>query len=247
MRFRIDTKGFDELGEMLAHLREDLPKATAMTLTFMGQAAKAAAAKEVLRAFDRPTPWTQKSTYLKSAKVDNLQAEVYIKDLSINSLAHHIDGGKRRAKGMEKLLRSAGVLKGSWQYVVPGSGLKLDAFGNIPKGEINKILSALKAQFDPLANTTAKSRKRNKNQSRYFVITGASSMVTRKRLPPGVWYRGGDGAQSYIKPLLIFVKSTAYQRRYRFFEVTEDAAADAMEAGVDKAIDTLRARGRWWL
>lgn len=245
--YRIDTKGFDELGEMLAHLREDLPKATAMTLTFMGQAGKAAADAEVLKVFDRPTPWTQKSTYLVSAKVDNLQAEVYVKDLSINSLAHHIDGGKRRAKGMEKLLRSAGVLKGAWQYVVPGRGLKLDAFGNIPRGEVNKILSALKAQFDPLANTTAKSRKRNKNQARYFVLTGASSLVTRKRLPPGVWYRGGDGETSYIKPLLIFVKSTSYRRRYPFFERVEDAAADAMEPGVDYAIDRLRARGRWWL
>ena len=245
--FRVDTKSFDVLSEQLAHLREDLPKATAMTLTFMGQAGKAAADAEVLRVFDRPTPWTQKSTYLTAAKVDTLQAEVYIKDLSINSLAHHIDGGKRRAKGLEKRLRTAGALKGSWQYVVPGRGLKLDAFGNIPRGEINKILSALQAQIDPTANTTARSKRRNKNQGRYFVITGASSLVTRKRLPPGVWYRGGDGANSYIKPLLIFVKSTAYQRRYHFFERVEDAAADAMDASVDKAIDILRARGRWWL
>jgi hypothetical protein len=246
---RIDTKGFDELGEMLAHLREDLPKATAMTLTFMGQAAKKAAEDAILKKFDRPTPWIQKSIYLRAASVADLSAVVFVKDESINALAHHIDGGKRRAKGMEKLLRLAGVLKGSHQYIVPGRGMKLDAFGNIPRGEVNKILSALKAQSDRINNSgrNVDAWKRNKNQSRYFVVTDLKSIVTKNRLHPGVYYRGGNGAKTYIKPMLIFVKSTMYRSRWDFFQFTEDAAADAMEPSVDKAIDILRARGRWWL
>lgn len=248
---RIDTKGFEALGEMLAHLREDLPKATAMTLTFMGQAAKKAAEDAIREKFHNPTPWIQKSIHLKTAQVADvdMSAIVSIKYESINALAHHIDGGKRRAKGVEKLLRTAGVLKGSHQYIVPGRGMKLDTFGNMPKGEVMKILSALKAQFDPINNSgrNVAAWKRNKDQSRYFVVNGLKSIVTRKRLHPGVYYRGGDGAQTYIKPMLIFVKSPMYRSRWDFFQFTEDAAADAMEAGVDNAIDRLRARGRWWL
>lgn len=241
--YKVSAKEFDEdLKDYLDGLVRDLPKATASMLTWMGQAAKKKVTERMPELFDRPVPWTVNSTYLQAATAESLAAEVYIKRLSINSLEHHIDGGKRPAKGLEKLMRSAGILRGSHQYVVPGRGMKLDAYGNIPRGQVNKILSAIGAQRDVgvTSNTSARSRRRNKNQARYFVVSsGALSISGRRRLPPGVWWKRD---KTRITPLLLFVKSTSYKRRYPFFEIVEDAAYDAMPAAADRALERFALR-----
>jgi len=223
----------NRLNRELRNLESEIPFAMAYTLTQMGQAGKAAVTKGLPHWFDRPTRWTMGAILLKAATKTNQQAVVWIKDGSINSLAHHIEGVKRPPKGFEKQLRQKGILRGSNQYAVPGYGAKLDRYGNMSRGQINKILSAVGAQMDPYANTTKNSIKRNSGQGDYFVLKRQAG----GKVLSGIYQRVGPKNSPDLKSILIFVEKTSYRRRFPFFEEAEDAAYDAMPAAVDKAID----------
>jgi hypothetical protein len=231
----IKVLDFKKLQQELKNMQKDIPFAMAYTLTQMGQAAKAATAKEIKRVFDRPKKWTVESTYLKPATKNNLRAIIWIKEGSLNSLAHHVTGGQRPAKEYEKRLRSIGILRGSNQYTVPSTRLKLDNHGNLSRGKINKILSSVGAQRDSLTNTTRRSISRNKSQNNYFVVSGQR----RSGTPSGIYETKGRGENRRLLPVLLFVKSARYKTRYRFYEVAEDAAHDAMPKAINKALDSV--------
>lgn len=230
---KVKLEGFEDVRKELNRLGRDMPKAAAMTLTWMAQAGKKAAEKKIPKIFDRPTKWTRGSTYMKAANMRTLEATVWIKDGSVSSLAHHIDGGPRRAKASETLLRRKGILRGSNQYIVPSLSLKLDQSGNVTKGMMNKILSSLGAQHDSYANTTRKSLKRNKGQGDFFVVAG------QRGVQSGIYKRVGGKRNAGLKPVLIFVKATRYKRRYPFHEIVEDAAYDAFPSAINRALDRI--------
>jgi hypothetical protein len=158
-----------------------------------------------------------------------LEAIVFIKYGSISSLGHHVEGGQRRAKASEKLLRYKGIL-GSNEYVVPSLALKLDKYGNVPKGLMNKILSSMGAQRDAYANTTKKSLSRNAGQGDFFALK------RQKGTHPGIYRRKGSKSNPRLDPVLMFVKSTRYKRRYPFYEIVEKAAYSEMPSALDRAL-----------
>jgi hypothetical protein len=162
-------------------------------------------------------------------------------------LAPEIYGGQRNAKRFELRLRHAGIL-GANQYAIPGTAAKLDAYGNMSRGQIVAILSDLQAHFDPKANSTAKSRKsRERRNSRkgksggvYFAIT-----TRRGRLRPGIYERTSFGFGSSARPVLIFTdKAPTYSKRLKFIETAQDVMAkryagefkDALREAVGTAI-----------
>ncbi|WP_395371479.1 hypothetical protein [Komagataeibacter diospyri] len=71
-------------------------------------------------------------------------------------LRPEIFGGPRPMKKSEKALRP---IVGD-QYWVPGRGAPLDAYGNIQRGEIVRILSRLGLMQGPLQNMTDRTAKR---------------------------------------------------------------------------------------
>ena len=170
--------------------------------------------------FDRPTPATLNSLYIQSATKQKLEARVWIKDgRGVNGkgnvvgregawgkgraastwLTPEIYGGPRSDKGIEKMLRRKGVLK-QGQYIVPGNRMELDAYGNIPKGTLNKIISgaSLFTEEGYSANATGSKRSRAKgNAKRYFVMHNA------KREPFAVAERTGSG-RSGLRVVLAF-------------------------------------------
>lgn len=214
----------------LIWFQKEIPFALAYTLTQMGQAGKAAIKDALPRVFDRPTPWTMNSTLLRGATKTRQEAVVWIKDGSVSSLAHHITGGRRPAKRFEKRLRSAGVLRGSNQYAVPAKRMKLNRYGNLTMGRINKLLSATGSQYESQANSSNSSIKTNSGQGRIFVVPRG------KRTPPGIYQVKGSGADRNLLPMMIFVKKTNYRRRFHFHEITEDAGYDAIPGAIDKSL-----------
>jgi hypothetical protein len=121
---------------------------------------------------------------------------------------------------------------------VPGQGLKLDAYGNISKGIIQRILSQLKINGDAYANETVASRKRKRAtaqpQARYFVIPVGS---TTSRLKPGIYARFGFAAGSSIKPILMFVKTPQYKVRLPFHEIAMKSVNENIERELKSAYE----------
>jgi len=194
----------------------------AIALTKTAKLAQADIKQEMRRVFDRPVAYTLNSTFVKPATVQSLASTVGIKDdmfsggkgtLPVNYLSPQIAGGDRKLKRFERALQSRGHLPDG-MMAVPGAAAKIDGNGNMSRGQLMQILSALGAGEKSAgysANRTARSRKRNRKQAQFFVGRPGGG-----RLPLGVWQSFRFAAGSAIKPVLIFVKRPIYRRRLDF-------------------------------
>jgi hypothetical protein len=197
--------------------KTQLPFATAKALTQTGQKVKAAITASIQRSFDRPTPYTMNSVYLKPATKNSLVAEVELKNWASKGappsvyLAPQVFGGDRQPKNSEKIMRRAGVLPAG-MFWVPGSGATFNRYGNMSVGQIVQVISALKSfpETGYLANRSNRQGARgNKNAGNIFVGKPAGGY-----LPLGVYMRTKSG----LKPLMIFVNTPHYSKLLPFYE-----------------------------
>lgn len=227
MKLQIDVSG---LTKKLTDLeKRQLPFALSQALNRTAEAAQRSATA-ALNTFDRPTPFTLKSVYVKRTNkaqfLSGLAADVYLRNEvtkgtpPVKYLEPEVIGGSRRRKRFERALTYAGLL-GPNEYAMPGQFVKLNSYGNVSAGTITSILSQLKASPDPLQNVTARSAKRLRRQGKRLYFTPRPG----SRLPPGVYVRfgpktGKGGDPRAARPVLLFVDGKPqYSKRYGFFEV----------------------------
>lgn len=206
--------------------KKSIPVATANALNSTAFKVKDMNVVEMKRVFDRPTRFTLNSLYVYRATVANLTARVFLKENNPGKhyLRPEIFGGRRLPKPFEEALRTKGFLPAG-MFAVPGSAAQLDAFGNMSRGQIVKILSALGAAERTAgysANRTQRSiRRRRKQLGQYFVGKPGG------RLPLGVWQSFRFASGSAVKPILIFVSEPHYKQRYNFAGVSASTASKA--------------------
>ena len=242
---------------MLDGLRKDqIPFATAYALTQTAKAAQRDVESVIKQVFNAPTPYTQKAVYVRTATKQRLYAEVKLKDYSpkgvpaVRYLIHHITGGSRGHKGFENLLMKQGLMLPG-QYAVPTRAAKLDAYGNVPRGTLNAILSQLQASRDVLSRETPASRaraqaRRKRRVVRYFVAQAGRAKT--KHLAPGIYERVGFGFGQAIRPIFVFTDTPPkYRKRFPFYETInktiERELVPSFEAGFKIAEATARPLG----
>jgi len=195
-----------------------IPFVVAKALTNTAQNSKKDLIDVMPRVFDRPTPYTLNSLYVKPATKQSLEAIVKLKDDTYKGtpaskyLGPQIFGGNRNIKRFERLLTGRGILPAG-MAVMPAAGAELDQYGNMKRGQFSKILSQLQANTDFYQNETAASRKRKgrKVTSRYFVGAPGGG-----KLPLGIYARYGFAQGSAIKPVMLFVEVPKYRNRFDF-------------------------------
>lgn len=230
----------------LAH--KQIPFATARALTETAKVVKKAEEREIKSVFDRPTPYTQRSIYYKSANKKTLQAKVWLKDDTSKGtpatkyLGPQIQGGQRPVKRFERALQRAGYLPQGW-FAVPGAGAKMDRYGNMSRGQIVQILSALKSFGEQgyLANRTKDSAKRSRNQPEFFAIKPGQR---RGGLAPGVWQRHRFAHGSAVKPVLIFVSGATFHIRFKFHDVAKRTVSREIGPQFKQALTNAMATAR---
>ena len=260
-----------ELRRMARDIRQlgrQVQFAQVVALTRTAQDVRAAEQREVDDSFDRPTPFTRNAFYVKPATRQLPEAAVGIKDDSTSGrgprrwLEAGIEGGNRQLKGLEKAIRSLGVMDGS-QYIVPGRYARLDAYGNVSRGQIVQILSQLRAftgaesvsrnlvrrdgfnENDDRRLTRAEAaRKRaaafRRAGGQYFAVGPAP----RGGLRPGIYQRQVasrrlTGAPSpRPRAVFIFVDRVSYEARFAFW----DAAAYEAERSFPRRFDEALAQ-----
>jgi len=174
--------------------------------------------REMREKTDRPTPFFMKSTFVAPATRQKLVARVGLKDrLASKNLisaaerfGHHFSGGARVVKAIELHLRRAGLL-GSNEFVVPGAGAKMDRYGNMSRGQIQQIMSQLRVGLDPYAYSSNSPRSR-RNVRKAGHIFWARGNARDSHLKRGAYIDMGPPIG--LRPLLVVVSSTNYQRIY---------------------------------
>lgn len=207
------------------------PKILAQSLTFTVQSAQKDIVDAMPGSFDGVTSYTKNATRIEPASVGNLVARVAVKDRTTNGgtlpedyLFPEVFGGGRNEKRFERALRFGGVLK-SGEFVVAGQAAPLDAFGNVKRGDIQRILAQV---TERAAASSAAAKKRS---GQYF-----AGQVGKTR---GVWKRE-DGK---TRPILIFVsKRPSYRERLDFEAIARRAAERDFQPTFNRLL--LKAAGR---
>ncbi|WP_312328404.1 hypothetical protein [Stenotrophomonas sp.] len=225
-QIRIAVDPGDVLGRQLTDLEQSqLPFAVSQAANRVAYEVRERWKQQAPRVFDRPTPLTVNAAMYRKATKAQPYAEIFIRDEAFKGtppakyLLAEVEGGQRRRKGFERLLQSRGILSPT-QFAVMGRGAQANQFGNVPAGQITKILSQLGAQRDRYLNQTAVSKKRrrgkkNNRDGEYFVLT-----KRRGVLRPGVYERIGRG--SGVRSIFIFTTTAGYRPRYDIFGMAED-------------------------
>ena len=216
VNLQINTQGYEST--LQGYEQNQLPFATSLAINRTLQKARNAIRGTLQISFDRPTPYTQNALQIIPSTKTKLYGEVKLKDSAgLSSPSSYLEpqvyGGARQAKRSEYLLQRKGFLPGG-MLTVPGSGARLDAYGNMSRGQIVQIISALQANYASgyTANKSYRiSARKNKNTDGIFVGKPAGG-----RLPLGVYQRTASGE---LKPLLIFVSSANYKVRLPFSDI----------------------------
>ncbi len=225
----------DALKDLRA-MRVNVPLATAKALTFTAEAVRSAEREEMRRVFDRPTPFTMNSLYLKGATPTSLTARVYFKDLRFKAhyLVPQVEGGDRPLKRFEQMLQARGQMPVG-MFAVPGERADLDAYGNMSRGQLVKILSALNVlpEVGYLANRSARSAARRAKSKRPRALVDYFVGRPEPSSPAGVWERVG---KTGLRPILIFVKRPQYRKRYDFYGLANRVAAREFPFHFERAL-----------
>lgn len=190
------------------------------------------------RRLDRPTPYTRRSLQLQPGRKTNPTAHVWFKDRGYGGmkgtpagdyLLPQVHGGTRPHKGLERAAQRERFL-GPTDYLVPGSTAPLDAYGNVRRGVVTKVMSALRLfgeqGYTANASHTRRSRKKG-NQTRYW--------FGQVRGQAAIWERLG---QDHVRALYV-VESRAprYRARFPFFQVAENTVRAHFERQLVSAFD----------
>lgn len=247
-QIRIAVDPGNVLGRQLTDLEQSqLPFAVSQAANKVAFEVRERWKRQAPRVFDRPTPLTVNAAMYRKATKARPYAEIFIRDEAFKGtppakyLLAEVEGGQRRRKGFERLLQSRGILSPT-QFAVIGRGAQANQFGNVPAGQITKILSQLGAQRDRYLNQTdvSKKRRRGKKNNRdgeYFVLT-----KRRGVLRPGIYERIGRG--SGVRSIFIFTNNAGYRARYDIFGMAEDTWKKLMpfylKRELEKAMQTAR-------
>lgn len=203
---------FARFGATLDRLgREQLPYAAALALNSTARTAREAVTRELPAIFDAkgapPTPFTMRAIGTAAARKNNLTAEVFVKDQQAKYLRIEEFGGTRVSKPGSPVLIPVDVAR--------------NAYGNIPRGLLRKLLA------DPES---------------YF--------LGRARGIYGLWERAGTtGAGGHVlrsqrglRLLVAFRERASYRPRFGFGErVRRSVVATflpALQAGLGRAMAT---------
>lgn len=162
----------------LDRIRDLAPAAVMRALNTSAFEVRQGWVEEVKKEFDRPTPLTQRSPLYKSARLDNLVAEVFIRDKAARGtapaqyLGPQARGGPRQQKASERALAHMGFPR----YWVPGPGAPIDPFGNVPASFVRLVLNSLMDRASP-ARKGAKRRRglRARGKARDFFIPASGA------------------------------------------------------------------------
>lgn len=222
---------------------------------------------ELQRSIDKPTPYTVRAIKYSAATADRLVAAVgfdvaAIQDIYGNVVRYAdlgpgetpagkymrwvINGGSRTQKRFEKALQAVGALPSGWR-AVPGSRAKLNAYGNQSIGEIRQILSWFDAAEQVAGSTQnmgqAGRDKRRKGTKKTAGFEYVYIPPGRKGLKqPGIYRRTKFAMGSRIEPVVIFIKSASYSRRFDFYGITQREIERNLRPEFDKAIAASIAR-----
>lgn len=185
----VDTHDIDRATRALAAMldKKQVDYAIARALNDCTRAASVAVNDAMASVFDRPTAFTKAAAVAPrslAATRDSLASTVTLRDVQAKYLGVEETGGER-TPAMNTRNPQARAL------VLPGVNLRLDSYGNIPRGAVARLKAMLNAQAGK--HTAQLIARRRKAGKRVRVVPnrdrGVFYVPAGHRLPGGFWQR----------------------------------------------------------
>ena len=234
------VRGAQAVSAILNNMEKQSRFGIAKAITKTAKDVESELKREMAAKTDRPTPFFLKSTFVQPATRQRLMARVGLKDrifgkngiAAADRFGHHFQGGGRVPKALEKYLRSVGLL-GKDEFIVPGAGARLDAFGNMARGQVQQVISQLRLGLDPYAwSSDSKRSKRNvKLAGRIFWARGNARDGHLKR---GAYIDMGPPVG--LRPLLAVVRSPSYGMRFDLPRLRENTIAKTWDENLRSSL-----------
>lgn len=261
MMITVDVQGFAGVADAIRDFSERrLSAALATALTRTAVKVRTEVQRELPRVFDRPSAYTMRNIRYTGATAKSLSAVVGFDIAAVTNergqvqgysqtgndtpaskyLQFQVEGGSRRVKRYELALQARGAMPKGW-VSVPGAGARLDAYGNVSRGQIAQIISQLGTELLSGYTNTPQSLKAKMSAQRkaggqfIAVLPGRGG-----KLKPGVYQRERIGRN--LTPVLVYVKAATYQRRFDFDGIARRAAERVLPEEVAQAVRESAAR-----
>ena len=266
----INFTGVEELQRTLRALNaRGLNAAAAAGLTRTAVQVRDKAQQHARQALDRPTPYTMRQLRYVAATAARPVAAVgfniaVIQDASGRLLRFEdlgpgqtpagkylqfqTEGGRRAKKRFEGALQQVGAMPRGW-VAVPGSRAKIDGYGNQSVGELRQILSWFDAA-ELTAGSTQNMRDAGRNKRRrgtrrtagfeYVAIKPGA----RGGLKPGIYRRTSLALGKRIEPVIMFMRSASYRKRFDFEGVVKREAQRILPVELTRSFNEAIQRAR---
>lgn len=202
------THTFGKLAEKLRAMGKQADYAAAVALTRTAKEAAMALNDELPKYLDNPTRFTRQAFTIRAANKHTLRAVVLAKDAQAASLRYQVAGGVRAPKRKAQRLPSE---------------IKLDQFGNLPRGEITRLIALAKA-----------GKRLTKARGRKLGISSKLDLFygdPGHGKPPGIYKRVANGNQHVLVPLIVFPAVPAkYKPRFPMREIVQRVVDRRFEA-----------------
>jgi hypothetical protein len=224
----VTIKGLDEFKKGLSDLElNQYPYAMKEAINRMAEIVQKGEQTEMVKSYDRPTPFTVNALKINYATKNNLSGGVVFKDPTRLSESQHylyptVYGVRRGFKKFEGALYARGLIAAGY-YAVPGKDVKLDAYGNVAGSLIVQILSWFGANVKTGSDSTVTDKLKQKKKKGTKKTYGFTYFSLRKRngnMLPGIYKRTYTPFGSSITSVFIFVPKniTWYPKHFAFHE-----------------------------
>ena len=200
---RVD--GIDRVKSFLEGRQKQVRYAAAVALTKTAGDIKAAMPAELDRVLDRPTPFTKRGIFVKraEARAAVLQSVVGFMPAQAKYMLYQIEGGVRQPGAAGLRLPSA---------------IKVNDFGNIPRGLIAQLIAVARKERG-LGRVKG---RRIQVSNRLALFYGDPTEVRGKPTPRGIYKEVSGAGRSQLIPLIVFPKVAArYKPRFNFRQFAE--------------------------
>lgn len=175
--------------------RKQLPYAQSVALNRTAFQAREDMKHQMQAKLDRPTPYTLRSVRVKKATKRKLEAIVFINEAQAEYLQYVFTGKTKFPK------RKA--------LVTPSKNTRLNKYGNMPRGKLQRLLSDGK-HFSGVPNGTD--------------------------LPAGIYRRMGRGGRSRLKLIVQYKKRQEYTKKLDFKSVVSSSVTRNFDSNFHRAL-----------
>lgn len=215
VKISVDVKGIEAVKAHLSGVGKQVAFAASKALNATGKAVADAMPAQIERAIKKPTPFTKRGVrVLKYANKAKLETTVGFMKAQADYMRWQVEGGTRQP--------------GSAGLRLP-SAIKVNEFGNIPKGIINQLIAVARKE-GKLGKVKA---RRVQVSSKVDLFYGDPLDKTGKTWPRGIY----KATRNALIPLVVFpVTPARYRAIFDFPRIAEGIVKREWSRQFDKAL-----------